>query len=73
MCGPPQQERAAGPFASHRAPVCSVAFSPDGEHIVSGSKDQTICVWSAVTGERVAGPFTGHTGSVDSVAFSPDG
>ena len=53
--------------------VRSVAFSPDGHHIVSGSSDRTIRVWNATTGETVAGPFTGHTGWVRSVAFSPDG
>ncbi len=53
--------------------VQSVAFSPDGHHIVSGSYDRTIRVWNATTGETVAGPFTGHTHSVNSVAFSPDG
>jgi WD40 repeat protein len=51
----------------------SVGFSPDGQRIVSGSYDKTICVWNAMTGEVVAGPFTGHTGYVMSVAFSPDG
>ncbi len=53
--------------------VQSVAFSPDGHHIVSGSSDRTIRVWNATTGETVAGPFTGHTGWVRSVGFSPDG
>ncbi len=55
------------------AKVISVAFSPDGTRIVSGSNDRTIRVWDAHSGDVVAGPFEGHTSSVRSVAFSPDG
>ena len=55
------------------ATVFSVAFSPDGTHIVSGSGDGTIRVWDARSGDDVAGPFKGHKGAVTSVAFSPDG
>jgi len=64
---------AAGPFTGHTNMVLSVAFSPEGQRIVSGSSDRTIRVWSTTMGETVAGPFTGHTGTVRSVAFSPDG
>jgi WD40 repeat protein len=57
----------------HTGIVRSVAFSPDGKHIVSGSDDKTICVWDAVTGQVVSGPLEGHTECINSVAFSPDG
>src|SRR6266702_1585731 len=53
--------------------VNSIALSSDGQHIVSGSKDRTIRVWNAITGETVAGTFSGHSDWVRSVAFSPDG
>ncbi|KAJ7868391.1 WD40 repeat-like protein, partial [Mycena olivaceomarginata] len=53
--------------------VWSVAFSPDGTRIASGSDDDTIRVWDAATGQQVGDPLAGHTSSVRSVAFSPDG
>ncbi len=52
--------------------MSSVAFSPDGKRIVSGSWDQTVRVWDAQTGQELS-PLKGHTGEVFSVAFSPDG
>jgi WD40 repeat protein len=44
----------------HTGGVNSVAFSPDGAHIVSGSSDKTIRIWDAATGKVVAGPFEGR-------------
>ena len=35
--------------SAHSAPVYSVAFSPDGKTIVSGSCDKTLKVWDAGT------------------------
>jgi len=60
-------------LSGHTSPVSSVAFSPDGRRIASGSSDETIKVWDAKTG-RVIRTLSAHTESwVDSVAFSPDG
>ncbi|KIM21165.1 hypothetical protein M408DRAFT_333630 [Serendipita vermifera MAFF 305830] len=53
--------------------IRSVASSPDGRRIVSGSADNTIRVWDAETGKTVMGPLNGHSGWVNSVSFSPDG
>ncbi|EDR12082.1 uncharacterized protein LACBIDRAFT_314289 [Laccaria bicolor S238N-H82] len=60
-------------LAGHNDKVASVAFSPDGRHIVSGSWDKTIRVWDAQTGQSVIDPLKGHDDRVTSVAFSPDG
>lgn len=53
--------------------VLSVAFSPDGTHIASGSADNTVRLWDAVTGQPSGRPMEGHTDFVIRVAFSPDG
>ncbi len=51
--------------------VSSVAFSPDGKYVVSGSGDNTVRVWEASTGKEISRMT--HDGGVDSIAFSPDG
>ncbi|KIM21534.1 hypothetical protein M408DRAFT_29493 [Serendipita vermifera MAFF 305830] len=62
-----------GPLKGHSDPVNSIAFSPDGKRIFSGSLDATIRIWDAETGAAVAGPLGGYGYPVRSVAFSPDG
>ena len=56
----------------HTGAVRSVAFSPDGTRIVTGSDDHTAKVWDAMTGMPIL-ELKGHAGPVASVAFSPDG
>jgi eukaryotic-like serine/threonine-protein kinase len=55
----------------HRAGVSSVAFSPDGKRIVTGSYDRTAKVWDAASGNLLL-TLTGHRVGIYSVAFSPD-
>ncbi|KIJ94466.1 hypothetical protein K443DRAFT_12099 [Laccaria amethystina LaAM-08-1] len=57
----------------HVGSVWSVAFSPEGTRIVSGSADRTVRIWDAETGSPVGQPSEGHNQVVNSVAFSPDG
>jgi WD40 repeat protein len=65
-------------FEGHAGQVSSVAFSPDGARVLSGSgglleKDHTIKLWDIATGALIR-TFEGHSGSgVTSMAFSPDG
>jgi len=56
----------------HTGAVYSVAFSPGGKRVLTGSSDFTAKLWDAETGQEIRS-FLGHVGEVWSVAFSPDG
>ncbi|KIK62244.1 hypothetical protein GYMLUDRAFT_995037, partial [Collybiopsis luxurians FD-317 M1] len=53
--------------------IPSVAFSPNGTRVVSGSEDSTIRIWDVFTSTQIGDPLLGHDDSIFSVAFSFDG
>ena len=59
-------------LSGHASEVLTVAFSPDGQRLASGSYDTTVKVWDTATGKAIH-TLRGHQGPVSGVAFSPDG
>lgn len=62
----------------HAGPVGSIAFSPDGIILASGSYDKTIILWNVETREKLAtlgsgSSSQGHQNWVTALAFSKDG
>ena len=56
----------------HSAAVTSIAFSPDGHTLASGSDDHTVRLWDLSTGKQKS-VLQGAMDAVVSVAFTPDG
>src|SRR5450432_495263 len=51
---------AARVLSGHSGDVFSVAWSPDGKQLASGSLDKTIRIWDAATGKSLE-TLNGHT------------
>ncbi len=56
----------------HSDTVLSIAFSPDGSQMVTGSADRTARIWDIKEGRELA-MLVGHSFWVSSAAFSPGG
>jgi hypothetical protein len=63
----------AAPALGGGRTVLSLAWSPDGKHVVSGCKDNTVQVWDAATFTHKSSVTVPFTYGVQSVAFTPDG
>ncbi|MBA3533734.1 MAG: hypothetical protein H0T73_17595, partial [Ardenticatenales bacterium] len=59
-------------FNGPEGSIRSVAVTPDGQFVVSGSRDGTVRVWNFETGKSEAMSH-GHKSSVKAVSVTPDG
>jgi WD40 repeat protein len=59
-------------LTGHQQPISSIAFSPDGQQLVSSSFDKTIKLWDVQTGECLK-TLLGHRSRIWTVAFHPNG
>ena len=55
----------------HAGTVTSVAFSPSGKMLASGSADQRVRLWDLTTGEHLH-TFSNHTSKISALVFATD-
>lgn len=58
-------------LVGHRDQIIALNFSPDGQLLLTGSKDGTAILWDL--NGKILRHFIGHTDDVTHVSFSPDG
>jgi WD40 repeat protein len=57
-------------YTGHQAPVTTVAWSPSGDRLASGSQDQTVQVWDASSGAHAL-IYRGLPTNINTLAWSP--
>ncbi|MDB5262530.1 MAG: repeat protein [Adhaeribacter sp.] len=60
-------------FRAHQNSVFTVAYSPDGEYLLSGSRDAHLKVWLPQDGYQEHTSIIAHLFTINNLVFSPDG
>lgn len=60
-------------FEGHLSGISTIAWTPDGQWVASGSDDKNIRFWNVNTGRAHTTPFIGHNNYVYQIAFTPKG
>ena len=59
-------------LTKHKQFVTALAFSPTGEHLVSGDTEGNLSVWTVASWRKLQ-ELIGHTGGITTAAFHPNG
>jgi WD40 repeat protein len=62
----------AGALRGHEGAVLDVAFAPDGRHVATSGRDETVRLWEVATGSEVR-QWRNRGALARSLAFAPDG
>jgi WD40 repeat protein len=60
-------------FPAHANSVFTVAYSPDGRYLLSGSRDAHLKVWEVTQGYQEVSSIIAHLFTINHLTFSPDG
>jgi WD40 repeat protein len=61
------------PLVGHKGDIMSLAFSPDGQWLATGSSDNTVRLWNTQNPSSDPLVLRGHEGWIATLVFSPDG
>jgi WD40 repeat protein len=59
-------------LSSHENSVFSVQYSPDGKHLLSGSRDAHLKIWNVSEGYQLQKDIVAHLFAINHVVYSPD-
>ncbi|KAG0450725.1 hypothetical protein HPP92_026600 [Vanilla planifolia] len=57
--------------SGHKNWVLCIAWSPDGKHLVSGSKSGELILWDPQTGKQFGNSLTGHKKWITAISWEP--